>query len=199
MKISTRTIGGLFIAMNAIAASAANYVVNPDFATDSSGWTLSATGSAIAAFDNTSGSPATGAMHLASTNGDIAQAHQCVAISGQHVDIRARQYVANEIPPVGEANYNVIGYDGANCTGAPTVGLIAVPTATTFPGFLGGAAQTWQGVAYLNQPLPPATVSAYISLYVRANASGAADYYFDSVELTPAGTTPVTLQTFDVE
>jgi hypothetical protein len=207
-----RSILVAVLAASAGTLHAANLIADADFSTDpASSWnpTTQSNGgnSASWAWDQTSGSPTKpGALHLTATNGATAQASQCVAMpSGTtSVDLIFRRYIVSETPPVAGFNsayVDFIAYDGVGCAGN-SVGGFASSVTSGIAGFYNGAATTnWDEVSGLSLPLSPSipTVSVLVSIYVNPGASGAIDYLFSDVRFGPSGTTPVRLQTFDVE
>lgn len=196
-RIARTTASMLLLGSNATIANAANLVTNPNFATDLSGWTVSSSGTASVTFESTSGSPTAGSIRLQATNGGIAHAVQCVAVSQQNHDLIARRYVAVATGDIMEADANVIVYDQPGCISS-IVGFIAFNIATGFAGTLNGSPQTWDEISDTNVPFPVGAASASVNLYVAANAGGVVDLYFDDVRFGPTGTTPVQLQSFDV-
>jgi hypothetical protein len=189
---------GLLVLVAASPAYAQNLLANSNFDSDLSGWTPRTTGSATATYSADSGSPNQGSVHLSASNGDSAQLNQCVAISATNVDLIAREYITASSAVQGAAA-EVIAYDQPNCTGNP-VGVVAA-NPVPVSGFLNGAAVTgWNEISALNQNISnDSPVSALVSLFITASAGGTADYYFDDVRFGPTGTTPVRLQSFDVQ
>ncbi|GAA0707670.1 hypothetical protein GCM10009105_06600 [Dokdonella soli] len=142
MSTLNRIVFGAVLAAHGLSTNAANLLANPDFTTDLSGWTVTTTGTGSVTFAGTSGSPTIGSIRLTSTNGGIAHAQQCIAITPKNVDLIVRRHIVTSIPPLTEADTNIIAWDGSNCAGSPLVGSIATGAVPGFPGFFNGAAQT---------------------------------------------------------
>jgi hypothetical protein len=193
-----RSAMGLFLATAAAPAGAGNLIANPDFSADISGWSIKTTGSATVTYSANSGSPAQGSIHLTASNGDSAQANQCVALTDSIVDLIARQYAATSIA-VQTATAEITAYDQPNCAGN-ILGFSAFNPVPVDGYFEGTVVLGWNEISALHKNLsnlPPA--SALVSLYVHAGAGGSADYYFDDVRFGANGTLPVKLLSFDVQ
>jgi hypothetical protein len=176
-----RLISSVATAALAAAAPAANLVQNPDFNTDTNGWTP---GSSIASFtlDGTTGSPAAPSAHAVSTQ-TSGVVSGCMAISAQSVDIRANIKLNSGSGPLSGEAY---AYSDTTCT--TYVGGVGYTIfAIVFPGSgWVNRGSTWN--------LPANTQSVLVNFRLE----GASDAQFDHVQFGPASTTPVTLQSFDV-
>ena len=185
----------LLLACEAAPACAQNLLANADFATGSSGWTIA--GSAV--FDDTSGSPTAGSVHLSNATGS-ASVSQCISpFTPQPVDLLARFYTSNS---ASLALASAVAYDGLNCTGSVLVGTSVNTNSATpgFPGTINGSAQTWNEISTVNQGLTTVgTKSVSVSVGVLSSGGPSEDVWFDLVRFGPSGTAPVRLQAFDVE
>ena len=203
MSPLNRLACGLLLAMNAIAAGAANLITNPDFASDLSGWTI--TGGGNTTWNSNSGSSTPGSIEMMASNGQVASARQCFAIAvpsgpSPNYDLIARRLITPaSAGTVTEADVNIIAWDTLGCTGTPLVGAVInspVPVSGTFNG---ASTVLWNELSALNTPLTVGTQSVSVTIYVSAGAGATLDYLFDDIRFGPSGTTPVRLQTFEVE
>src|SRR5436305_15326718 len=67
-----------------------NLVTNPDLSTNTSGWTISGTGSVP--FQTTLGSPTPGSVSLIANAGQTDTISQCVALTASTIDFGMREY-----------------------------------------------------------------------------------------------------------
>jgi hypothetical protein len=196
MSHTQRLAAGFVLLVIAVSADAQNLVVNPNFGTDLSGWTVKTTGAATATFSTDTGSPDQGSVHLTATNGETAQLNQCVSVTSGSVDLFARTY---SVSAVSNAGAQVTAFDQAGCVGNP-LGFSAF-NVTPVNGFLNGNPVTgWTELSALHENisnLPP--VSASVVVFVTPGAGQTADYYFDDIRFGTSGTTPVRLQSFGVQ
>jgi hypothetical protein len=200
MPFPLRAIAGLLMATSSLNCCAANLLINPNFATGLSGWVLSKDTSSSVTFDATSGSPSKGSAHFQSANGDAAQLRQCIAIPAlSHIDFIARLHVVSAPSAFSGVSVLVNAFSNSHCTLPSSRSLEATGSTPGFAGFLNGAAQMWDEVSALNQPLPEGTQSVSVTLYAISSSGFDEDVYVDSILLQPTATSPVTLQSFSVD
>lgn len=171
------------------SATATNLIENPDFDSGTSHWALTA-GSGTFAIDNTVGSPSVPALHLVSTSPPgSAASSDCVAVqTAQTVD-----FYVNVLAHSGLISASVSAYGDAGCTNH--LGDLSTEA------LRGGDGAAWTTLSILGAALPAGTHSARVALVTSYSGAGggAGDAHFDHVRLGATGTTPVTLQTFDVD
>jgi len=194
-RISSRIAFAVLLALQSIPTRGQNLLVNPDFTTNGSGWTVSGSGT----FDNASGSPTPGSFHLSNSSGSVSVS-QCVSpFTPQHIDLFARFYSPTS---ASLALVSAVAYDGLNCTGSVVVGTTVNTNgaASGFSGSFNGGAQTWNEVSTLNQGLTTLGIqSVQVAFGVLSSAGPAEDVWFDLIRFGPAATLPVTLQEFHVD
>ncbi|HSE11309.1 MAG TPA: hypothetical protein VLB69_01630 [Rudaea sp.] len=180
---------GTALALFAGAAGAGNLVTNPDFDSGLTGWTLVAPAGTLS-LDNSDGSPSAPSLHLvAFTAASGAQVESdCIAIdNSQNVDLYANVNVHT-----GNQNVSVDAWSSADCS---TGSLGTAGSASLTP-----ASDTWQEESNLAFALPGTTQSVRVVLTAGPTfGADVSDVKFDHLQFGPAGTTPVTLQSFDVE
>lgn len=142
------------------------------------------------------GSPAAGSMQLsANSAADSAHTQQFVTISApQNVDFFLR---SDSLSPGGTITVSAVAFDMGGCTGVNLGTFITFNLTSTNP--VPGIPGPWFDQvqpANTNQALPAGTASVLLQLDV---SGGLAQYLVDHVRFGPTGTTPVTLQAFDVE
>lgn len=169
------------------ATNAANLIDNPNFDFDLGGWTL-ASGSGTFTLDTTTGAPSAPSIHLIAnpeTSG-IAVQSDCVAIdTSQNVDLL---FNMNATSGLGSASVNA--YSDASCGT-----LLSSLSTQAF-----GANGQWGPYSLPNAALPAGTQGARILLVASMGSLGSpGDVHFDHIAFGPAGTTPVTLQTFEID
>jgi hypothetical protein len=191
MKIKT-IVFGIVAALSCGTAGAANLVLNPNFDSGIGNWSAFGNLGGFAQFDGTFGNPAGSVFLSASMPSSDAGVHQCIAISAPaDVDFIVDGFTDNSS---GSGSVQIVAgaYTSTDCVS----GFISnLPQGTeTFPP--GG----WNGfeLSLLNQPLPAGTQSVALLLQTQAG-NGVQNYHFDNVRFGPTGTTPVRLQSFDVE
>jgi len=171
-----------------MSASAANLLINSEFDTDLSSWTVTTAGTGAATFDASFGSPANGSALLnAPLANDRVTLSQCVAITAQSIDLIGRSFTGSSTGTA-YTDLFITAFDQTGCAGA------ALETqSTTTSGF-----PSWQERTLPNHPLPVGTLSVLVSFFVDAGDSSAS-VWFDHVLFGPAGTVPVTLQSFEID
>jgi hypothetical protein len=177
------------IATVSSAAGAANLVANPDFDSGLAGWSEVAGSSGTFTLDSSTGSPSSPSIHLvASTSGSasLAVASACIAIdASRHVDL---VFQMSGVSGWGYASINA--YSDADCATTPTT--LGTPVY--------GASADWGAYSLLDQALPAGTHGATVILATSmGNLGSQGDVHFDHVAFGPAGTTPVSLQAFEVD
>jgi hypothetical protein len=186
------------LALSTTAAVAANQVINPDFDTDTNGWTPNSADISISRDSamNVVGGPGSGAgLVTNSMPGFNLGVTQCVpsgVTGGINYDVGAWVFFASGQAGIGDAGLFVWFYDQAGCTGTQSAPL-------TVAAYLPPPSDSWTlltatGVA------PAGSVSAliYINLYNSGNANAVSAEY-DGVRFGPSPTTPVVLQSFEVD
>jgi hypothetical protein len=173
---------------------AANLVVNPDFNAGIGSWTPSVNGGTVAwsaGFGNPAGSISTNSP----APNTSALATQCVAISAPAtVDFIVDGYASLSTVSGGFV-ISATAYTGTDCTGT-NLGDLPGGSESFPPG-------GWQGfqIALVSQQLPASTNSVLLTIgsSTGPTAGSIDDYFFDNIRFGPAGTTPVTLQSFEVD
>ena len=172
------------------ATHAANLVGNPDFDSGLEGWTLaSASGPGTFTVDTATGAPSAPSIHLVpdpATAFGIAVQSNCIAIdTSQNVDL-----LFNMKATSGWGYANVDAYSDASC------GTLLSALGT--PAY--GANGQWGPYSLPNAALPAGTHSARVVLVSSMGSLGSpGDAHFDHIAFGPTGSTPVTLQTFDID
>lgn len=182
-------LAGLCLAGLAPVAAAQNQVANAQFDNGLTGWT-SIVG--IASVDNNQGSPTAPSLQLLpdSANQGPPSAElqsDCIAVdASQNYDLIVDMMQA----PDGVTMAEALAYSDASCSSA----LGSAATVETFGGDPVG--NGWVRSSNLGFALPQGTAGVRVSLKVDGtfNSGG-----FDWVQFGLAGTTPVTLQSFEVE
>jgi hypothetical protein len=188
-----RSIGTLVrivgIAVFATSATAANLVINSDFATDTNGW-ANVSGTPLS-WDGGTGDPIAGSGHFLTSLSVFAYVTQCIAVSApQNVDFYANvRATASGSGPFGPRE-GVDAYSDTTCTNA--IGSIAAMT-QPLPDDI------WHTVSALDLPLPSGTNSVLLTLSASSHGASGIDIHFDHILFGPSGTAPVRLQSFDVE
>jgi len=186
------------LALFTTAATAANLVTNPDFDIDTNGWAPNSAGISISwdSAMNVAGAPGSGAgLVTNSMPGFNLGVTQCVSsgvIGGNSYDVGTWAFFPSGQAGVGTAGLFVWFFDQAGCTGTQSAPLTVAP-------YLPPPSDSWTlltatGVA------PAGSVSAliYINLYNSGNANSVSAEY-DGVRFGPSPTTPVVLQSFEVD
>jgi hypothetical protein len=163
------------------SAFAIDMVTNPDFATDTSGWTLVGAG---AYRDCCFGSPDTGTLRLdAYSAGAVSDATQCVDIhkwTVTGIDFALR-YFPNATS--GDHLFKLEIYDTAGCTGA-LLDTIYPNEGTAVP--VGGSPATgWLEAGDYGYALPVGALSALLDVSATGTVAGNASYFVDHVQVGP--------------
>jgi hypothetical protein len=163
----------------AFPLSAQNLLQNPNFDLDTSGWSVS--GSGTATWIN-SGSPTGGAIYLSATNtGPNVTAFQCVAISAPAViDVGGRSYTASSFGNGSTTEMTVKFFSGTGCSGT-VLATIPVDTGTFDP------PDNWFNRRVLTQSLPAGTQSARVEISA-GGGDGQMLIYYDTMVFGPVGT-----------
>lgn len=178
-----RKIFAILILVSSPGAFAIDVVSNPDFDSDTNGWTLlSAGGSAYR--DCCFGSPTTGTLRLdANFNGATAEARQCVDLhkwTQTGLDFALR-YFPNS--PWGFHEFKLEIYDAAGCGGNLLDTLYPIEGAAV-P--VSGTPDTgWLEAGFYNYALPAGALSARLDFGVAGTAAGNASYLIDHVQVGP--------------
>ena len=187
---------GLACCMVSGVTQANNLLVNSDFSGGLAGWTVTSNSlTATATYDGAIGSPGNGSAKLSTPVGDLPTAKitlsQCVAIAAQGIDFRGR-YRTDQSTGGAYASFGFQAFNALGCSG--TVLLNTAPSSTVYP-------PGWTENQFNNFPLPAGTQSVLISAsFVKGDpASFAPVAHFDHILLGPTGTTPVELQSFNVD
>jgi hypothetical protein len=158
---------------------AGNLIMNADFATDLSAWTVG-TGGGTAVWDGAIGSPAAGSAHLTAGIGVIQTLTQCVVLPStlaSSISLSANVYIFSDSTNETGNGYDMRtdAYAGSTCSDAVFYGansvLLAVPKAT------------WSEVSNNFLQLPAGYQSMLVTIQVAGNLYYA-DYAFDHVSLT---------------
>jgi hypothetical protein len=177
--------------------AAQNLVQNPGFASDLSSWfafmafDLTETWTSVDANGDAQSGSIQGTLPASGTFRIPIYASQCVAV------LPATAYVfgAKVLLPTATTPANsfatifVNTYEQAGCAGNPSQNIVA-PNVTTLDAWTQTSSTVTTGAA---------EVSIQIDLRVRADDNTTLISYFDDVYLMPAATTPVRLQSFEVE
>lgn len=169
-----------------MGAHAANLVPNPDFDTDTSSWAANPDSLGVSfTLDATDGSPAAPSALLTPGGGINDVDSACFAATPGQYDLFVNLKPGNNGP--GASSF-VVAYSDTACT-AYITGL-ANTSQTDVP-----LADGWFQQSTQNFALPVGTQSVYVVL----GTVGSVPIHFDHVRFGPAGTTPVTLQSFDLD
>ncbi len=169
----------------ALPAPAANLIENANFDSGTAGWQL-VPGSGVPSFviDATQGLPSAPSAHLSS--GDPAMVvSACIPVTPQYFDLIAS--ARNQGDQVSSASVTVRFFGDTGCVtpiGSEVLTWTTVETA-------------WMQKASYNFLAPAETIRAQVALSVDGLVT--LDGHFDSVFFGPTGTSPVTLQAFDVD
>ena len=177
-----------------MSADAANLVQNPTFDADIAGWTPVTNGGGTVAWASGVGNPAGSIATTAASANMSALATQCIAISAPvNVDYLVDGFADNSSGS-GSRQISATSFAGAGCTGANLGDLPAGDI--SFPG------TGWNGfqISTFNAALPATTQSVLLTIGSATGATtGIENYHFDNVRFGPTGTTPVRLQSFNVD
>jgi hypothetical protein len=181
MKCSKQISAVLLLGL-AQATMAANLVPNPDFATDLNGWT--AAPGATFLFDTTTGMPAPSATVAVPSGGPDGWIRStCIQIdASQNVDFVVSAWCAGPV----NVDFNLNAFSDTNCS---------VPISTAAHLAVGGLFHTWLGKSQMNFALPVSTQSVQVEVPLIPFGGGR----IDRIRFGPTGTTPVSLQSFDVD
>jgi hypothetical protein len=159
-------------------------VYNPDFDSDTSGWTLLPQSGGGVYRDFSFGSPDNGTLRLDSfSNGAIAEASQCVDIHKwtlTGIDFVLR-YFANA--SAGFHQFKLDIYDAAGCGGNVLDTLYPIEGAAV--PVSGTPATGWLEAGDYGYALPPGALSARVDVNDAGTASGSASYFIDHVQVGP--------------
>ena len=170
---------------------AQNLVTNGNFDSNTTSWTFAGIGSVGFSGLDVAGSGSSGSALLTNSGGIMSvYIAQCVPIVGGNLyDIGA----AVRIPSGGATGSAYVGYffyNGPSCSGANSGGF--TPFISTL--------NTWTVTSSTNVLAPATAVSVEIALSVsKSGATGQIQANFDRAFVGPPGTTPVSLQRFEVE
>jgi hypothetical protein len=171
---------------------AQNIVPNPDFDAELSGWTLilAPSGGGSISLDTAVGSPIAPSMYVVGGGTpSTLVVSGCLPISQQIVDLQGDLNYVQGATPIAAGSLEVSSYGDTSCASyldvAVTNTCFALPSAG------------WQRCSRLGYLLPAGTQAVTVAL--RVNYLGGNVAHFDNVRLGPAGTVPVTLQSFGVE
>lgn len=174
----------LSVAVNP-AAYAGNLLPNPDFATSTSGWSISLEfPGARLELDTDDGSPAAPSAVLFSGPGINDAVSDCIPVSTGRFDLFVNLKPGLNDVRVGAA---VVAFSDASCT---TYISSLAHTQLTDVALSGG----WYRQSARNFMLPDGTQGIQVAL----SNNNPGPIHFDHVRFGPAGTTPVMLQSFDV-
>jgi hypothetical protein len=165
-------------------ANAANLITNPNFDDGLTGWTSQVIAGDSFTIDATDGSPAAPSAHAIAANVYSIFA-DCVQITPQNVDLLADV----KIQGIGTTVVGAASYSATDCGEATYLTENDLQWAATDT--------SWTEKSILSFALPAGTNSVHVFLKVFTQAQ--ADVHFDSIRFGPAGSTPVSLQAFEID
>ncbi|MGE5233727.1 MAG: hypothetical protein ACM3OB_06415 [Acidobacteriota bacterium] len=177
--------GAFVILLGAVPSTAQNLFINPGFATDIHGWSVSAGGSASWSSDDAAGLPGSGSLELensAAAAGTFVGAYQCVAaVAGSTYDVHSRVRIPTSQSAQGSSAGQYFYYSAAGCAAASLISS----------GGFGGPTMTdhWEDLT-TTLTAPPATQSLKLVLgTVKSGAGGQLtsllDEAFVGVQVSP--------------
>lgn len=167
-------------------AYAANLLSNPDFAANTAGWSVSSEfPGARFVLDMNDGSPGAPSAVLIPGPGINDAVSDCIALAAGRYDL-----FVNLKPGLNDQGVRaaVLAFDDASCT---TYNSALAYTQQTDVALSNG----WYQQSVRNFMLPQGTHGVRVAL----SNNNPTPVNFDHVRFGPAGTTPVTLQTFDID
>jgi hypothetical protein len=184
-----------------VSAVSANLLTNPDFDSNLNGWTpgdnYGTNGyNATFALNTTDGSPTAPSAEMTTwLNQYAAVTSDCITIdTSQNVDLYANVKIISGNDIGTQASIGGYMFNDTSCTGSP-IGVFG-----TNP--VNGSHGVWQELSKLNFSLLAGTRGVRIELYATGGFGpfpGAGDILFDHIVFQQAVTTPVRLQSFEVE
>jgi hypothetical protein len=175
-------VAAVLLVAAAPGAFALNLVYNPDFNTDTSGWTLLPQAGGSAYRDFSFSSPGPGVLRLdAYGNGAIAEARQCVDIHKWTTIDFSLHYFPNATQGYHEFKLDV--YDAAGCTGNVLDSLYPIEAAAVPVD--GYPATGWLEAGDYGYTLPSGALSARLDLADAGTVAGNASYLIDHVQVGP--------------
>jgi hypothetical protein len=175
--------------MFATSATAGNLVVNSDFATDTNGW-ANVSGVPFV-WDGSTGDPAPGSGHFLSSLLSFGYVTQCIVVSAPlNVDFYTNVRDTASGQDVFGPTASVDAYSDTTCTNH--IGSIAAMTQPA-------ADDIWHTLSAIDLPLPSGTNSVSVTLSASAHDGSGINVHYDHILFGPSGTTPVRLQSFEVE
>lgn len=187
MHCRARNIAIFAAATLALSANAwaANLVTNPDFDTDTNGWSAMAGGSI--ALETSDGSPGAPSLQITTAGGSVARADSaCITVTGgQNYDLTFNQK-SNDVA-AGSVTY----YSDSACTQ-----YVSFSNPASFAASLSNG---WSHETLNNFTIPTGVGSVQVEISVSAGGASTATALVDHVRFGPAGSAPVTLQSFQVQ
>jgi hypothetical protein len=173
------------LALPACDAEALNLLVNGDFLTDFSGWTITDTGQNIASWTSPAGTPpyqgstVGGSLNLTAFQNSTITASQCVAIAGEAISASVLVF---SLVTAGPASAQVAAFGSGDCSGE------AVGTVPLTPMAPSGQDPWWTVYQTLAAPLPGETGSVRFEIAASDGANNSdGDYVFDAAQLQAVG------------
>lgn len=190
---SRKVVSALFAVAAAPGAFAANLVPNPDIDEGLAHWTPQYANTTVAV-ENTDGSPAAPSLRLSAFGPIVRMMSDCMDISSfspRVIDL----YVRAKLITSSYAHAFVNFYTASDCSGGYIIDQNVVEWRPADSG------NEWQERTLVNYPVPAGAVAAQI--FLRADYAAITGTegkaLFDHIRFGQAGTTPVVLQTFDVQ
>ena len=165
-------------------ADAANLITNPNFDQGLTGWTSQVIAGDSFSIDATDGSPGAPSAHAIASN-VYSIFSDCMQITSQNVDL----YANVKVQGIGTTVVGAASYGDAACGEASYLAENDMQWSASDT--------VWTEKSILSFALPVGTQSVFVYLKVFTQAQ--ADVHYDSIRFGPAGTTPVSLQAFEVD
>ncbi len=183
MTKTASLVGLCLLLATAAPASAQNLIVNPDFASDLSGWTvpLLPLGWGVGWIGG-GGADGPGSVRI-SVNADVGANNvvltQCVDVApSSSYDFGAHVFLVGGLDRIPIGQLSVAWYTSAGCVNV-VGGALSSTTDTTV--------DAWQSVSAAGQMSSAGAVSAMVSLIFQTPGSGTATLFYDDVYLAESG------------
>ena len=174
---------GLLLLVQSVGAATGNLLINGDFATDFSGWTIadSSAGQNIAFWTSPAGTPPSpggtgGCLNLTAFRNSSITASQCVAITGNTIDASVLIF---PFVTTGPSFAQLVAFGSGECGGGALGTIPLAPKPSDIPG--------WIIYDVQGAPVPPGTSSVRFELGTSDGDNGSdGDYLFDGARLEAA-------------
>ena len=181
----------LLLALAVVGAAAGqNLLVNPNFVSDLSGWSIFPSSDYAVTWTGALGANAPGAAQIdvnATTRQNTLVFQQCVAVSpSTNYDFGAHVRYPSGVAQVPYAEIQVQWFTGGGCS-VPDGAALSTPSVNS--------PDTWQDLSATSRTSPSGATGAKVSTVLQTLAAGTSQLWFDDIYFGPSGS-PVLIHTW---